>query len=536
MPRVTIIGSGASAVHFALTILRKGYKVLMLDAGRQPPAVVNPNDTLNDLKVNLADPVEYFLGKKYEAVIYPNHNSEYYGFPPSKDYVFQEVPGFNLSANGFSPLLSFAQGGLAEVWTGGVYPLNDLELSEFPFSYHDLEPYYSEVADRIGITGEKDDLARFYPLHSNLLPPLDLDLHSTVLLSRYEKRKNYFNNKLGCFLGRSRVATLSQNKGTRKACSYTGRCIWGCPSQSLYTPSITLNQCRDYSNFTYLPDLYVTHFKFNSKSRVTHIIAESLKDKRSHKFEVDKLVLAAGTLSSSKIFLDSIYKSTGKIVKLKGLMDNRQVLIPFVNLKMIGKEYNPQTYQYHQLAMGIKNDNSLNYIHAQITTLKTALIHPIIQNMPFDLETSTSIFRNIRAALGIINLNFFDRRRENNYITLKHSTNSSHSSLLTHYIPPANEEIILKDTIRKVKRAFLTLGCLIPPGVTHIRPMGASVHYAGTIPMSIQKLQYTASADCQSHDFDNLFIVDGTTFPFLPAKNLTFTLMANAIRVANKAF
>ena len=46
----------------------------------------------------------------------------------------------------------------------------------------------------------------------------------------------------------------------------------------------------------------------------------------------------------------------------------------------------------------------------------------------------------------------------------------------------------------------------------------------------------TTSRDGRSRDFDNLFFVDGTTFPFLPAKNLTFTLMANAARIADTAF
>jgi choline dehydrogenase-like flavoprotein len=54
--------------------------------------------------------------------------------------------------------------------------------------------------------------------------------------------------------------------------------------------------------------------------------------------------------------------------------------------------------------------------------------------------------------------------------------------------------------------------------------------------MSDIKSLFTTSKYCQSHDFDNLYIADGTTFPFLPAKNLTFTLMANAIRVADNAF
>ena len=61
---------------------------------------------------------------------------------------------------GFEPLVSFAQGGLSEVWTAGVYAFNDEELSDFPFSFADIEPYYSEVAKSIGVSGVEDDLAR----------------------------------------------------------------------------------------------------------------------------------------------------------------------------------------------------------------------------------------------------------------------------------------------------------------------------------------------------------------------------------------
>lgn len=87
-----------------------------------------------------------------------------------------------------------------------------------------------------------------------------------------------------------------------------------------------------------------------------------------------------------------------------------------------------------------------------------------------------------------------------------------------------------------MKKLLRRLGCLVPPGMIHVRPMGASVHYAGTIPMSTTAAPRTVSKDCRSHDLDNLYIVDGATFPFLPAKNITFTLMANAVRVAETAF
>ena len=66
--------------------------------------------------------------------------------------------------------------------------------------------------------------------------------------------------------------------------------------------------------------------------------------------------------------------------------------------------------------------------------------------------------------------------------------------------------------------------------------MGSSVHYSGTIPMSRDERPFTTDANGASRDLRNLWFVDGTTFPFLPAKNLTFTLMANAVRIAERAF
>ena len=69
----------------------------------------------------------------------------------------------------------------------------------------------------------------------------------------------------------------------------------------------------------------------------------------------------------------------------------------------------------------------------------------------------------------------------------------------------------------------------------HVRPMGASVHYAGVFPMTANGRRWATDAHCRSREFPNLLLVDGATFPFLPAKNLTFTLMANATRVATEA-
>ena len=530
---VVVVGSGASGVHFALSVLRKGYRVVMLDVGHASAEPVNPGDSLNDLKRRLDDPVRYFLGPDFEALILPDHGKEYYGFPPSKTHVFRGRKEFRFQAEGFAPLVSFAAGGLAEAWTGGCYPFNDEDLSAFPFGYSELGPFYGEVARRIGLSGTNDDMTRFFPLHDGLMEPLALDEHSALLLDTYRARRSYLNEKLDCFLGRARLATLSRDYAGRKACAYSGRCLWGCPSDSLYTPAVTLRECRAWPTFEYRDGMYVDHFRFGTGGKVRAVVAFGA-DGRTHEFPASKLALAAGTLCSSGIFLESIRRDSGGILQLRGLMDNRQILMPFVNLRMLGKRFNPDSYQYHQIAMGIRRPAAADYVHGLVTTLKTALIHPVVQNLPFDLGTSTSVFRNLHAALGLVNINFSDRRREDSYVTLE--TNGKTRRLLIQYQPDQDEAGRLRQMARHFQKVLWKLGCVAPSAMTHVRPMGASVHYSGTVPMSATSAPLTCSKQCRSHDFENLYFVDGTTFPFLPSKNLTFTLMANAVRVAEQAF
>ena len=85
------------------------------------------------------------------------------------------------------------------------------------------------------------------------------------------------------------------------------------------------------------------------------------------------------------------------------------------------------------MELGIQAKEPKEYCHCQITTLKSALIHPIIQSIPFDLKTSAYIFRNFHSALGLINLNFCDYRRDGSYVTLAFDNKEPKPALSIHY-------------------------------------------------------------------------------------------------------
>jgi choline dehydrogenase-like flavoprotein len=533
MKSVVIVGSGPSGVHFAQSLLEKGYRVTLIDVGYRRPRPVLPESRLDRMKTELADPVGYFVGTDFEGITFPGAAGEYYGVPPGKSFVFDAPRGFEADPRGFAPLFSFAQGGLAEAWTGGVYPFNDDELADFPFTFADIRPAYDEVARRIGVSGELDDLARFMPAHENIMSPLRLDRQSVKLLDRYRGERGRLNERLGCWVGRSRLATLTHDRDERKACSYLGRCLWGCPVDAIYTPSRTLLECMANPSFEYVPDVYVTHFETDARRRVSAVVGRT-GGGEDVRVPVDTLALAAGALGSSRIFLESVYRGTGEVLRLEGLMDNQQVLVPFLNLDMIGTPYERSSYQYHQLGLGLATRDPRHYVDGEITTLKTTMAHPVVQNLPFDLRASRGAFRRLRSALGLVNVNFHDDRRSTNVVTLE-PRDAGEARLVLEYSPAPGEKAHIDESIRRVRSALRRLNCFAPRSMMHVRPKGASVHYAGMLPMGGTG-PCTTGMDGRSNDFENLFFVDGVTFPFLPAKNITFTLMANAVRIADLAF
>ncbi|HSK18827.1 MAG TPA: GMC oxidoreductase [Longimicrobiales bacterium] len=529
MKPLVVVGSGASGVHFALTALERGRQVLMLDVGHERTPQPAPEASFTQLKDTLADPVEYLLGNRFEGVTFPGGAGEYYGIPPSKSFVFAGAGEADPHGDGFSPLFSFARGGLAEAWTAGVYPFNRDETADFPFDHADLHAAYGEVARRIGVTGTHDDLSRFMPEHDHQLEPLQLDRSSTKLLGRYERVRHRLNERLGCYMGRSRLATLTQERAGRKPCTYLGRCLFGCPHEALYTPSVTLAECLAHPGFRYVPGVFVTHFEYGGDGRIRTVVAAGADGSGPHAFPVDDLALAAGTLSSARIFLNSVYRETGEILRLPGLMDNRQVLVPFVNTAMLGVPYDPASYQYHLLGMGLEQDHPAEYVHCQITTLTTGMVHPVLQSMPCDMRTAAAVFRQVRSSLGVVNVNFHDTRRDDNFVTLE--AREGKVRLALQYRPAADEPARIDRALRRLRKALRELRCMIPPGMEHVRPMGASVHYSGTFPMQTTGGALSTTPEGRSREFSNLLFVDGSTFPFLPAKNITFTLMANAVRI-----
>ena len=72
----------------------------------------------------------------------------------------------------------------------------------------------------------------------------------------------------------------------------------------------------------------------------------------------------------------------------------------------------------------------------------------------------------------------------------------------------------------------------MPIGIVKTK-MGASIHYAGTIPVSTPN-QHPIGMNEQGlvHTTKNVYVFDSSGWTYLPSRGLTFTIMANAHRLS----
>jgi choline dehydrogenase-like flavoprotein len=65
-------------------------------------------------------------------------------------------------------------------------------------------------------------------------------------------------------------------------------------------------------------------------------------------------------------------------------------------------------------------------------------------------------------------------------------------------------------------------------------PIGGTAHQAGTLRFGPDPDTSVLDLSCKAHELDNLYVTDASFFPSIGAVNPTLTIIANALRVADR--
>ena len=493
--------------------------MLVLDVGHRPPPTALAGN-LYDLRKAPGLGVDLFqslIGTRFESL----HNVFFkYTIPklksPGLRFVTHRADEFAAAdADDIEYVASFAAGGMANAWGAAFYPFHDEDFAGFPIGLGDIQPYYDAITAKIGICGADDDLARFFGAPRDLLPPVALGTSGRTILRRYTRRRAALNRQ-GLYVGRSRLAVLTREHDGRPAYQYDALEFFRPTDASVYNPAHTLDEMVTQRQIRYQPGFIVE--KYVDDGNGVTVYGRDCDTGAAHTLTCRRLILAAGTINTSKIVLSSNADYTTQLP----LFDTPMTYVPMVDPRQIGGALDKRVYSAAML--------SAFYAGKEATPIQLTL-YPVIGTLRSDyvFEFPLSVRGNVAAAkyltpaMLIVQL-CYPATRPSIHLRLRPDDRLELRRI-------ASPEIGAE---RDVLRLFRQLGYFGSIAFCRHLAAGSSYRYAGTLPMAAQPTgRYTTSRDGLLAGTRAVYVADAATLQPLPAKNHSFTMMANAMRIAD---
>jgi hypothetical protein len=523
MSDVIVVGSGPGGVNAAAPLVAAGRKVLLVDWGNEDRryAPLIPHRPFSEIRRTDTQQHRYFLGDQFEGIPLGPVRVGAQLTPPRMHILADSTERMPVRSDGFAASMSLARGGLGAGWSAGVFPFTDDELAAMGLTLDDLRPHYDAVTERIGVCGEPDDLEPFLPLSPSTMPPLELDSNAEVVLTRYGRYRQALN-AAGFFLGRTRLAACTQRHRERGPYAYLDLDYWADMDRSVYRPQWTLAELQRAPNFTYLNRRFV--HSFSEDERGVRIRATSAETGAEETHEAGALVLAGGTLGTVRIVLASL----GAYDQPLPLLCNAYTYVPTLNLGMLRRPARDRRSSLAQLTALLRVPGERGrLVQAQLFSYRSLLTFKLMKESPLGYREGLRVLRLLIPKFAILGIHHEDRPSAEKSCILRRG--DGRDTLEISYRPGEAETRLCEAEERTLLRFFRRLGCL---PLRTMRPgHGSSLHYAGTFPITPAGGPLTCDRDSRLRATRAVYIADGSIFPWIPPKGLTFNLMANADRV-----
>jgi hypothetical protein len=518
-----VVGSGCTGAMAAQTLIEKGVKVLMLDAGESDTnsSAIVPKKSFTEIRKTDDEQYKYWLGKNFEG-IHLGKTSTGAQLTPARKYILRNTDKLlPLISETFLPMESLSYGGLGNAWGLGCCVFSDKELETAGLPIDKMKEAYQFISDRIGISAENDDATPYTSSAiRNLQKPNTIDSNSDSIYKKYKNNKEKLNKK-GFYMGRPALALLTEKKGEREAANYTEMDFYS-DNGAAYRPSLTINQLKMNSNFQYLSNALVLSFSNeNELATITYIDTKSNERKT---IKCKKLILCAGTLSTARIVLRSMGNSSQRLP----LLCNPYKYFTLLQPALLGKLPNEQRTAFAQLALyhNPSGDN-FNVGAASIYSYHSLMLFRTIKEVPLGLKQGRKIMQLMLPAISVMGVHHPDVISDKKNIELVKDNNSPTGDYLkAEYVLSAEEQKQITEREKQYSATIRKLGCYtlkkIDPGY------GASIHYAGCLPFSQADKAYHLSTTGRLHGTNNIYVADGSGFNYLPAKGITLSIMAYA--------
>jgi len=509
---VIVIGSGPGGASLAHRLAGTGKRILMLERGNYLP---RSSDNWNSKAV--------FVDAAYQA------KDTWYG----------------RDGSAFHPGLHYFVGGNSKVYGGALFRLRERDFREvqhkegispaWPLSYDAFEPYYMQAETLYHVHGQRGE-DRTEPPSSGpyAYPPVKHEPRIQDLSDSLQREGLHpFHLPLGIKLDQNPDGSATTYSPCIRCDTFDG---FPCPFNSKADAQVI---CVDparamYPNFTLLTSAYVTRLETDAAGRSVSCV-HVLRDNVLEQYSADIVVVACGALSSALLLLRSRTDKHPKGLANASDQVGRNYIRHNMSVVMaLLKEPNRTVFQKTlavsdfyfgaedwQYPLGLIQMCAKSH-GEQIRGEALAGHLSWLPEMPFEKMADHSIDFWLQSE---------DLPRPENRIFYE-------GERVVLDIHENNQEAAKR--LRAKLEALLTpLGAW--PHLIERRlylgkdiPIGGTAHQAGTCRFGTDPATSVLDLDCKAHGLDNLYVTDASFFPSIGAVNPTLTIIANALRVADR--
>jgi len=527
--QIVIIGGGVAGAVMAASLAEAGYSVLVLEAGAPVRREAALEAWASVAPKTLVSPYRDRENDTYAAST--DGTSDYLGNQAFKSTYLRVAGGSTWHFQGSTPRLLPSDFKMRTHFGVGV---------DWPIDYGTLEEFYSRAERELGVSGDSQEWNDFYGAYRSK------DFPMPPIWASYSDRE--FTRRLGDFeidgkpvtVRRTPQARNSQPYRNRPPCAGNSTCIPLCPIGAKYDATVHLHRAHDSG--AVIVERCVASRLALSQTDVQYVELKrwengTVRDDRARSTR-GIYVLAAHAIESARLLLlSNATDRSGQIGR--NLMDHPAGTI-------VGQAPDPwYTFRGPPVTSGIDEwrdgpfrsssaawkislgNDGYGRFRSPETAVKNWLAEGLIGG-GLRKKISDEGARMFRLSWGVEQLPDAANR-----VTLSENVDALglRKATLSYSIDDYTRAGIAD--VRKKGRLLLERGAV---GSIEIdsdpNAYSGSGHIMGTCRMAADASSGVVDADCQSFEYEGLFIVGSAVFPTVGTANPTLTVAALALRAA----
>ena len=394
---------------------------------------------------------------------------------------------------------------------------------DWPLGYADLEPYYDELEALLGVSGPSP--YPWGPARRQAYPLPALALNGAAQLMQRACRQ------LGIATSPAANAALSQpyfqpGIGWRPACTNRGFCQAGCSTGAKASMDVTFVPLAVQAGAEIRPLSLATRIEIGTSGEITGVVYVHKGEEQRQRCQ--HLFLCAGSIETPRLLLmNGLANSSGQVGRNFMAHTGMQVWGQFEDDVRPYKGI-PGGLISEDMHRPANADFAGGYLLQSIGVMPLTYAGQVARGQGLWGDALTNSMRNYNHTAGI-NMLGECLPSADNFLELSGECDARGlPKPRIHFSAGKNEQLMTSHAEALMRRIWSAAGA------SEVWSYQRFAHTIGTCRMGGNPSDSVVNADGQSFDVPNLYLSDNSTFPSALAVNPALTIMALALRTADR--